>query len=354
MGQPEVSIIIKAFNEERRIRAAIESALAALNGIAGEVILADSGSTDRTVDLASRYPIRIVQLADPAQRCCGVGAQIGYQFARGKYVYILDGDMELSPDFIAIGVRALEADPALAGVAGLVEEMSAENLQFRGRRMRRLEGRAGECRWLDMGGLYRSAALSSVGYMSNRNLHSCEEQELGLRLSARGWRMRRLPCRSVRHHGHADATFALQLKRLRSGYLYGPGEVLRSALGAPYFWRALTIHRHLLLTLGLWLLLIAGILLLPVTGAVLLCWALASAVLLAQRMVRYRSLKDALVVMALWHMDAVALVLGFLRPAIDPMIPVAARLVRDGEPLPAMLPRSAAVPPSAAFLSQDA
>ena len=45
--QPTVSIIIKALNEERHIAAAIESALAALGGIDGEVILADGGSRDR-------------------------------------------------------------------------------------------------------------------------------------------------------------------------------------------------------------------------------------------------------------------------------------------------------------------
>jgi hypothetical protein len=43
--QPTVSIIIKALNEERHIASAIESALAALCGIDGEVILADGRSS---------------------------------------------------------------------------------------------------------------------------------------------------------------------------------------------------------------------------------------------------------------------------------------------------------------------
>ncbi|HEY0885382.1 MAG TPA: glycosyltransferase, partial [Ramlibacter sp.] len=68
-----VSIIIKAFNEEKNICAAIESSLAAAAEVGGEVILADSNSTDRTVELASRYPIRIVQLVHSHERCCGAG-----------------------------------------------------------------------------------------------------------------------------------------------------------------------------------------------------------------------------------------------------------------------------------------
>ncbi|HMA09708.1 MAG TPA: glycosyltransferase, partial [Ramlibacter sp.] len=95
-----VSVIIKAFNEEKNICAAIESSLAAVAEIGGEVILADSHSTDHTVELASGYPIRVVQLLHPRERCCGVGPQLGYQHARGEYLYILDGDMKMLPGFL--------------------------------------------------------------------------------------------------------------------------------------------------------------------------------------------------------------------------------------------------------------
>jgi glycosyltransferase involved in cell wall biosynthesis len=71
--QPTVSVIIKALNEERNIARAIESALAALNKVDGEIILADGGSSDRTVEIASRYPITIVQLTNASDRSCGSG-----------------------------------------------------------------------------------------------------------------------------------------------------------------------------------------------------------------------------------------------------------------------------------------
>ena len=63
-----VTVIIKALNEERHIDAAIRSALAALAGIDGEVILSDSGSADRTVEIARQYPITILQLKNTAER----------------------------------------------------------------------------------------------------------------------------------------------------------------------------------------------------------------------------------------------------------------------------------------------
>mgnify|MGYP003577694008 CR=1 FL=1 len=71
-----VTVVIKALNEEARIGLAIESALRAVQHLGGEVVLADSCSTDRTVEIASAYPIRIVQLAHPSDRCCGAGLSI--------------------------------------------------------------------------------------------------------------------------------------------------------------------------------------------------------------------------------------------------------------------------------------
>jgi len=103
--RPSVSIIIKAYNEERRIAAAIESALAALADFDGEVILADSASTDRTVEIAADYPIKIVRLNNPRDRSCGVGAQLGFQYSGGEYLCLMDGDMVLHAGFLEAGLR---------------------------------------------------------------------------------------------------------------------------------------------------------------------------------------------------------------------------------------------------------
>ena len=90
-----VSVVIKALNEESGIEATIESALRAVSKVSGEVVLADSCSTDRTVELAMKYPVRIVQLANASERCCGIGPQLGYQHSSGEFIYLIDGDMQL-------------------------------------------------------------------------------------------------------------------------------------------------------------------------------------------------------------------------------------------------------------------
>ncbi len=108
-AQPKlkISIVIKALNEAARIKDAIESALRALEGIGGEVVLADSGSTDGTVEIASAYPVAIVQLEDWSEKRCGIGPQLGYQFCRGEFIYILDGDMLLDAAFLPAALNHL-------------------------------------------------------------------------------------------------------------------------------------------------------------------------------------------------------------------------------------------------------
>src|SRR5256886_13008780 len=110
-----VSVIIKALNEEAKIAKAIESALRAIEGVGGEVILADALSDDRTVQIARRYPITIVQLVRAADRGCGSGPQLGFQHARGKFIYLLDGDLEIEAGFIKAALRYFQLNTELTG-----------------------------------------------------------------------------------------------------------------------------------------------------------------------------------------------------------------------------------------------
>ena len=317
-----VTVVVKALNEEQRIGAALRSALVALEPIGGEVILADSGSADRTVAIAQDYPVTVLQLKFPSERRCGVGPQLGYQRALGEFVYILDGDMELDPAFLPAALAAMAADRKLGGVGGLVEEASDASYQFRGRKRRGTESIAGPCQWLDMGGLYRAAALREVGYFSNRNLHAYEEMDLGLRLRDRGWGLHRIAVRSVLHHGRAEGNWALLARRWRSRYLDGAGELLRAAIGRRFFFRAAATQRHLFAGLLIWLGLIAGLVLLGTTFWPLLITVGVLVALILMRAVRTGSLADACFGQVVWQVTALALVRGFMTTPRDPTEPI--------------------------------
>lgn len=315
MAACEVSIIIKALNEEKNIARAVESSLRATQGMKAEVILADSLSADRTVDIASAYPIRIVQLLHREDRSCGVGAQLGYQFARGEFVYILDGDMELCPGFLERALEMLRRDPQLAGVAGQVEEMHTDNLEFRNRQSRKRKSMGdGEVDKLNMGGLYRRSAIKQVGYFTNRNLHSNEELELGLRLRAKGWRLLRIETPGIRHYGHTDNSMRLLLRRWRSGYVRGAGMLLRSAWGTDYLPGVLRHCVNPLMTIGWWTSMLVG-LLLPLGWPVKLVMLVVLLTLPFLFMsVKKRSLMLGVFSVLTWNIFAAGLLAGLFNP----------------------------------------
>jgi hypothetical protein len=88
---PLVSAIIPCLDEERTIAICIEKAFAAFarRGIAGEVVVGDNGSTDRSVAIAQGLGARVVH-----QPVKGYGAAICAAAAatRGKYLIMADAD----------------------------------------------------------------------------------------------------------------------------------------------------------------------------------------------------------------------------------------------------------------------
>lgn len=326
-----VSVIIKALNEEANIARAIESALQAIAHVGGEVILADALSDDRTVEIARRYPITIAQLVRTADRGCGSGPQLGFQHARGELLYLLDGDMELQPGFLEAALPHLRSESDLAGVGGLIEYPELPGIEYRARQLRRrADERPGYVNHLSCGGLYRAAAIRRVGYFSNRNLHSCEELELGLRLGRAGWKLKRIDRPSVLHHTHRLGACALLARRWRDGFGFGAGELLRSAIGKSYLRDVLYEFRNLFVIAG-WLLALAAVLLAPIGLPLRLgvLAALLAAPVLAVA-VRRRSLHIGLYTVAGLCTTLVSAIRGAFRAQIDPAQPIEDRVVQQG------------------------
>lgn len=333
LGNPSLSIAIKCFNEEHKIAAAIESALAAgrETGLPFEVVVADSCSTDRTVDVARRYPVRVVQLAQVVDRGCGAGTELAYAHSRGDLVFLMDGDMQLAPGFLPRAVLHLQAHPGLAGVAGLLSDERVRNAVDRLRRNNRPSATAGPAAHLGGGGLYRRQAIAAAGgHAADRNLKGYEEAELGMRLRAAGWGLARVPIAGVSHMGHDLGTLALLARHWRSGRAQAAGMLLRGALGKPWFGAALRLLLHPLAMLAWWLLMWPlAWLLLPSAWALALGAAVPPLLLLAL-WVRKRDLQHALVSVLHWHYGAAAILAGLLRPRVDPGKPLPMQLLQEG------------------------
>jgi glycosyltransferase involved in cell wall biosynthesis len=328
-----VSIIIKALNEEKNICAAIESSLAALREVGGEVILADSHSSDRTVELASRYPIRVVQLLDPQERCCGAGPQLGYQHACGDYLYLLDGDMQLVPGFLTKALAFLAQHPEAAGVGGRLVELNTESLEYHERGQRAAPHLApGEVDRLDGGGLYRRRAIHEAGYFSDRNLHSYEEFDLAVRLRTLGWKLWRIPADAATHYGHDAPPYQLLVRRWRSGYVCGPGELLRAAAGQPRLRLVLRGVRELRIyfaVLAWWCVLFTIPFLAWPAAARAACFAALGAAPWLLMLWRKRSARRASYSVVSWCFNTAGLLRGFLRPQRSPREAIGSRVLHE-------------------------
>jgi glycosyltransferase involved in cell wall biosynthesis len=320
-ARPKVSIIIKALNEERHIAGAIESAIAALAGTAGEIILADSASTDRTVEIAGKYPIKIVRLTRVADRSCGTGVQLGYQYSAGDFICLIDGDMRLHAQFLPAALKFLEDNRQFAGVGGLIVERETKNLEYVKRAgATDAARRPGEVSRLDCGGVYRREAIEAVGYMADRNLHGGEEFELGVRLHALGWKLARIAMPAIDHFGHSGNPYALLRRRWTTGYAFAPGEILRATFGKRTFPLAVRkLRRELSLYLAVqawWVCLIATAFLTRglVTAAALPALALIPFATMA---LRCRSAALGLYSVTAWNVYAAGLWPGVFRRRTD-------------------------------------
>jgi glycosyltransferase involved in cell wall biosynthesis len=94
---PEVSIVIPCLNEENSIGIVVEKAkrAIAMMGVSGEVIVADNGSTDRSVEIALSKGARVVHVP---QKGYGNALRGGIEAARGRIIVI--GDADDSYDFL--------------------------------------------------------------------------------------------------------------------------------------------------------------------------------------------------------------------------------------------------------------
>lgn len=95
----KVSVVIPCLNEANSVGLCIDKAFAALRHIdqTGEVIVADNGSTDGSVEIAKKHGARIVHVA---ARGYGNALRAGIEAARGEFIVI--GDADDSYDFSEI------------------------------------------------------------------------------------------------------------------------------------------------------------------------------------------------------------------------------------------------------------
>ena len=138
---PELSIVIPAYNEERRLGQALARISDYLRGRTGavsgvEIIVVDDGSTDKTMDVAEQWAaatpcLRI--LSNGENRGKGYSVRHGMTEARGRIALFTDADLSAPIEESAKLLQAIEAgcDVAIGSRAVDRSLITAHQSRFR-------------------------------------------------------------------------------------------------------------------------------------------------------------------------------------------------------------------------------
>jgi len=116
---PLVSIAVTAYNLERWLPRAVDSALAQRTTFPIEIVIGENCSQDSTLSIARSYRDRHPNVVRVLERSENLGIQRNYydtfDHCRGKFIAWLDADdYWTDPEKLAIQVETLESDPSLS------------------------------------------------------------------------------------------------------------------------------------------------------------------------------------------------------------------------------------------------
>jgi glycosyltransferase involved in cell wall biosynthesis len=112
-----LSVVLITYNEESNLARTLESVKPLVCGGQGEIIVVDSGSTDRTLEIAQAYGAKV--FVEPWK---GYAAQknSAIEKAAGDWILSLDADEEVSPEFCKL-IPLLASNPEGLTETGLAD-----------------------------------------------------------------------------------------------------------------------------------------------------------------------------------------------------------------------------------------
>lgn len=114
MNNQIFSIIIPAYNEEKYLLKTLLSAknTAEKMDVAGEIIVVDNNSTDKTAEIARDFGVKVIfEEHNQIAKARNSGARV----AKGEYFIFLDADTILSPELLSIALKNLSSGYCCGG-----------------------------------------------------------------------------------------------------------------------------------------------------------------------------------------------------------------------------------------------
>lgn len=110
----KVSLVIPVYNEEKHIISCLDSILLQEEK-PDEIIIIDNNSSDKTVEIAKKYPVKIIT---EKQQGITPARNAGFNAAEFEIIARTDADTILPKDWIKQIKKAFEENPKLVGFSG--------------------------------------------------------------------------------------------------------------------------------------------------------------------------------------------------------------------------------------------
>lgn len=211
---PVLSFVVPVRNDAVRLRRCLESVRASADGVATELIVADNGSTDDSVDTARAQGAIVLNLPDRAVAEVRNGAA---SQATGPLLAFIDADHTLAPNWTQVALALFEDSTIWAVGADYRAPADGTWVQRMYDNLRTRAPKPAQANWLPSGNLIvRREAFDRVGGFDT-SLESCEDVDFCRRLREAGGRLIASDALWSVHHGDPRTLRALFLAELWRG-----------------------------------------------------------------------------------------------------------------------------------------
>ena len=125
-----LSVVVIGRNEEARIAQCLRSVMAAAAQVGGaEIVMVDSASGDRTVEIARSCGVRVLSLNSDWEISASAGRFVGFHKTQGELVMFVDGDTVIDREWFRVAMPYFnQAD--VAGVMGHLNDLDAHGKEL--------------------------------------------------------------------------------------------------------------------------------------------------------------------------------------------------------------------------------
>lgn len=318
MTKKDLSVVVITRNEEKYIGKCLESVLEATKDIGGsEIILVDSASTDKTIEIAMNYPVSIIQLDPSWPLSPAAGRYIGFIHSTGKYVHFQDGDTTLDKNWFKNAIPVLEKDKYIAGVLGKVVQQRYNNPLAIKWANAESKIEFGDIEDYEEDATFRREVLEKVKPF-NPYLKALEEGELAERIKESGFKLIRIPYKMSEHYGGEKGGY-MSILKIKLRHAVAKGQKLRLSLNnRRIFWKRFKQYKLLIIFLGLLLyLLVSGFFIMSGDFGLLFAWIAGFSIFALITFYEVRNFKTGLIHILSIIIQTPFFLLGLIRPIPD-------------------------------------